>query len=353
MRKRLALFVAGVVVLAIVAFAVVRIVTRRQASSGRRPNVPVVRVEAPSRDTVRRTIRYTGDVVPSQQANIVAKVSGTLDQIPVNIGARVSQGQLLAEIDATELAQQVELAGATFSTARSDYERARELLDRKLTSAQDFEKAEAQMKVARANHDAATTRLSYARITAPFSGIITRRFLDPGAVAIANSSTLFTLMDFDSVRVSINLLEKDVPVLTVGAPARVSADAFPNEFRAGRVGRLSQAVDPATRTMPAEVFVANQDLRLKPGMYVTVSLTLAEHPDAVTVPAQAVLNDTAGPCVYITADGKARRVPVTTGIEQGGRIEVVSGLAGTESVITAGQQFARDGSPVSVQAGGD
>jgi RND family efflux transporter MFP subunit len=336
-------------VVAVITIAIVKVATQHSASGPRRQSVPIVRVEQPSRDTVAYTLQSTGDVVSMQQANIVAKVSGTVEQVAASMGAQVRRDQLLALIDATELEQQVQQATATFVTAQADYQRTKQLLDKNLAPPQDFENAEKLMKVAEANYQTAQTRLGYARVTAPFAGTITKRYLDPGALVTANASTLFTLMDLDNVKVVINVLEKDAPLIAVGAEAVVTADALPDDSLAGRVGRLSQAVDPATRTMPVEVFVSNGDRRLKPGMYATVTLVLSEHPNAITVPTQAVLTDAKGQFAYVVRNDTARRAPVQTGIEQNARTEITAGLSGTERVITTGQQYVRDGAPVTVQ----
>jgi len=349
MKKQRNFVIAGIAILAIVGIAVVRIATHRSASGQRRPPVPTVRVEKPTRDTVANTLQSTGDVVSIQQADIFSKVSGNLDRVYVNLGAMVSRNQLLALIDTTELAQQVQQTGAMYFTTQTDYQRKKQLLDENLVAKQDFDNAEALLKVAQANYETAKTRLGYARITAPFAGTITKRFLDPGAQVNPNASTLFTLMNLDSVKVVINILEKDVPLVTVGKEAVVTADALPDRPVEGWVGRLSQAVDPATRTMAAEIFVPNKDHRLKPGMYATVTLILSDHPNAITVPVQAVLKDANGPFVFIVENKMAKRVPIQNGIEQASRIEVIAGLSGSESLITTGQQFVRDGGPVSVQ----
>lgn len=349
MKKQRTFVIAGIAILAILAIVMVRIATRRSAAGPRRQSVPTVRVEKPARDTVAYTLQSTGDVVSIQQASIYSKVSGNLDHVYVNLGAVVRRNQLLALIDTTELAQQVQQTAATYYTARTDFQRKKQLLDENLVAKQDFDNAEALLKVAQANYEMAKTRLGYARITAPFGGTITNRFLDPGALVNPNGSTLFTLMNLDSVKVVINILEKDIPLITIGNEAVVTADALPDHPVEGRVGRLSQAVDPSTRTMAAEIFVPNKDHRLKPGMYATVTLVLSEHPNAITIPAQAVLKDANGPFVYVVDNKTAKRVPVQTGIEQASRTEIVSGLSGTESLITTGQQFVRDGGPVSVQ----
>jgi RND family efflux transporter MFP subunit len=347
-RRSRAFWVVVLVALALVAVAVVRIVTRGSVRHGRRQGASIVRVEMPSRDTVTHTLQSTGDVVAMQAATIVAKVGGSLDRVNANIGDEVRVGQTLAFIDTTELALAVQQTGATFTAAQAAFDRARQLLAESLSSPQEFDNVEAAMKVAEANSRTAQTRLSYANIRAPFSGTVTAREFDPGAV-VSTGSVLFTLADFDSVKVVVNVLERDVPLVTVGTKAIVVADALPSDTFAGRVGRTSDAVDPASRTMRAEVFVANPEHRLKPGMYATADLFLFQHPDAITVPAAAVLRVAGDTFVYVVQRDTARRRLVSTGIEQGARTEIVSGLAGGESLITTGQQYVKDASPVTVQ----
>jgi len=349
MKKRRTYFVIGVLALIVVAAVIFRIASRRSATGPRRPNVPIVRAETPARDTVAYTLESTGDVVSMQQANIVAKVGGSLGEVAVNMGARVSRDQLLAVIDAPELGQQVQQTAATFLSNQAEYQRKKELLDQKMTSTQDFENAEAAMKVAEASYQTAQTRLGYASVVAPFAGTITRRYFDPGAIVTANATTLFTLMDLDNLKVVVNVLEKDVPLIAIGARAAVTADALPGDSLAGSVGRVSQAVDPATRTMPVEIFVSNRDHRMKPGMYATVTLVLSEHPNAITIPTQAVLTDANGTFVYVVRNDTARRQLVQAGIAQGARTEIVTGLSETEKVITTGQQYVRNGGAVAVQ----
>jgi membrane fusion protein (multidrug efflux system) len=349
MKHRRLIFVVGGLVALLIVAAVLRIVTRHSAATRRRVNVAAVRVDTLQRDTVINALQTTGDVVSIHQADIVAEVGGSLEQVLVNIGDNVRQGQLLALIDTTELVQTARQTAATFFTAKADFERKKQLRDSNLVSPQDYEDAEAAMKVAEANDQTAQTRLGYARITAPFAGTITKRDFDPGALVNADGSTVFTLMDLDSVKVVINVMEKYVPQIAIGIPAVVTADALPGDTFAGYVGRTSQAVDPASRTMPVEIFVKNREYRLKPGMYATVSLILGEHPNAITVPADAVLTDANGTLVYTVVNDTARRVAVQPGLSYGARTEIVSGLTGSERIITTGQQLVRNGGPVQIQ----
>lgn len=346
--KRKHLIIAAAIIAAVIIAAVIWNAAHR-AAAGRRQSVPVVRVERPARDTVSYTLRYSGDVVAIQQATIVARISGTLQRVDAVLGGWADQGQLLAVIDSAEVFQQAQQAAASYFTARSDFDRARQLFDQGLLSQREFDNIQAQFKVAEAGHLLAWDRLGYARVTAPFAGYVTKRFLDPGAQVTANSTSLFTLMDLGRVKVAVDILERDVPQVTVGKKALVTADALPEKGYQGSVGRVSQAIDPATRTMRAEIIVPNPGGQLKPGMYATVSILLDERADAITVPTRAVLSDDRGSFVFVLADRTARRAAVTTGLDQGATTEITSGLDGSEQVITTGQQYVKDGGPVAVQ----
>jgi RND family efflux transporter MFP subunit len=319
------------------------------AADGRRGGTPVVHVEFPRLETVVTRLRLNGDVLPIRQAGIFSKVGGNLERIYTDMGVRVRANELLASIDSTELHQQVQQTAATYQNALNGYERTKQLFEKNLASKQDIDNADATMKVARANYDAALTRISYSQITAPFHGFITRRYLDPGALVTANSATLFTLMALDTVRIIVNVPEKDVASVYGVHRADVELDALPNRTYQGRVARFSQAIDLSTRTMPIEVVVPNPRNEIKPGMFATVSLTVAQRPNALTLASNVILRDENGMYAFVIKDQRARRVRVTTGPEQDSRVEILSGLTGTDSVVVAGQQFAKDGGPVIVK----
>ena len=346
--KRKYLYLIGVALL-LAALFVWRLASGDPAADTRRQNVPVVKTENALRQTVRYNLLYTADVAAVQQAGIYPKVSGTLDRVYVDMGSAVGRGQMLALIDTTELFQTRQQAAATAENARLTYRRNKDLFDQKLVAAQDLENAEAAMKVAVAALDVATTRLDYARIRAPFGGTITKKFLDPGAVVSALTSTLFTLMDLDQMKIIINVLEQDIPRVTMGLEASVSVDAFPGKKFTGKVSKFAQAVDLGTRTMAVEVDLANPGHLLAPGMFAAVSLNVGEKTDALTLPTQSLMKDDQGLYVYLAIQDTARRARVTAGTEQNSRTEILSGLAGTEDVITTGQQFVRNNGPVTVQ----
>ena len=340
--------VIAILAVLFIGFVVYRISQRDSSSDASRRSVALVKTVRPIRETLSRTLTFNGDVLPFRQANIFSKVNGTLEQVYVDIGDYVKQGRLLATMDSTELVQQVSQTSATYKNTRLNYDRAKSLVEQNLIATQDFDNALAAMTVAQANYENAKTKLSYARITAPFSGIITRRFLDPGAVITLNNLTLFTLMDLDEVKVIVSVPERDVPSLQGVKIAKVIVDALPGKTFSGTVSRLSQAIDMATRTMPAEVDVDNPSHILKPGMFATVTLRVDEHKNALALPLQTVLADESGRFVFTVDSNKAKKVYIKPGWEVNNRLEILSGLSGEEEVVESGQQQLRDGVQVKV-----
>lgn len=349
MKKFLKYGLFGIIILGIGGLASYRLIVGKTASENRRQSAQLVRLEKPMREVVTYKLVFNGDVLAIRQAGIFSKVSGNLERLYVDMGAKVRRNQLLAVIDSTELYQQFQQTSATFSNAQMTYQRTKQLFAQSLVSKQDADNAEATMKVSKANFEAAATKLSYARIIAPFSGYITKRFLDVGSLVTPNNSTLFTIMDLDSVKVIVNILEKDVPQISKVKKALVVFDALPGKQYNGFVASISQAIELSTRTMAVEVRIVNNDYSIKPGMFATVTLIIEERPNSLTIPTMAVLKDDTGNYVYIAENNTAKRVRVQIGVEQNARTEILSGLTGSEDIITTGQQFVKDGGSISVQ----
>jgi membrane fusion protein (multidrug efflux system) len=338
-----------VAVLALAALVVLRIWAAQRNTDVRRSNVTLVRTDYPTRDTVIQSIRLSGDVLPIQQAQIFSKVTGTLERVYAELGDKVQQGQRLALVDTTELAQQCQQTYATLYNTRQKYIRTQELVAQNLSAKQDLDQLQADLGVDSAAYETAKIRLSYASITAPFGGYVTRRYLDPGAVLTATSATILTLMDLSDVKIIVPVLEKDVPLVHTGMKADITIDALDGSRFTGTVTRLGQALDLGTRTMSVEIDIPNPDLVLKPGMYATVSLVTHEHPDALTVPTQALLHDDKGTFLYLAAGQTAHRRDVVTGGEKDSRTEIISGLADADTILIAGQQLVRDGGTISIK----
>jgi RND family efflux transporter MFP subunit len=319
------------------------------AKDPRRSNAPLVRVDQPLRQLVRYQLSFNGDVIAYQQATIYARIAGNLEKVNCDLGSVVKFGQVLALVDSLEPYDQVQQMAATYDNNRLSYQRSKSLLAGNLISKQDVDNLEAAMKVSKANFELAKTRLSYTRIVAPFPGIITRRFLDPGTYLASSSTPLFQLMYVDKVKLVINIQEKDVVQVKKGTNAEIIVDAYGSRKFVGQVSRMADALDLATRSMAVEIDIPNEDHVLKPGMFATVTLIVGEHLDAITVPTMSIQKDDSGSYVFVSDNDIARRKRIKIGIEQDTKTEVLSGLNGTESIIVIGQQLVKDGAQINIQ----
>jgi membrane fusion protein (multidrug efflux system) len=342
-------FIGGGIIAVLLLIVALRIILTSSALDTRRQGLVLVKVQKPFKEIMRTVFTYTGDVLPLQQATIYSKVSGNLERNYVEMGTYVHSNQMLALIDTTELFQQYQQTNATFQNASLLLDRAKQLFERSLTAKQDVDNAEAAMKVAKANYDAAATHLSYARIVAPFNGFVTRRYLDAGALVNASTSTLFTMMYLDSVKIIVYVPEKDLSQMYHVRMAKVTMDAFPNQEFIGYVSRFSEAVDLTTRTMPIEVDIPNHSRIIKPGMFATISFIVSERPDALTLSSDDLLKDDNGYFVFISNGKKAHQVRITIGNENNSHTEILKGLSGDEDIITTGQQFVKEGTALTIQ----
>jgi RND family efflux transporter, MFP subunit len=315
----------------------------------RRNSAPLVKVAQPVRQLIRYQLTFNGDVNAYQQATIYARIAGNLEKVNVNLGSNVKGGQILARIDSVEPYDQMEQMAATYDNARLAYQRSNNLLNGNLISKQDVDNLEATMKVAKANYELTKTRLGYTRIVAPFPGIITRRYLDPGTYLASSSTPLFQLMYVDSVKIVINIQEKDVIQVRKGTRAEIMVDAYGDRVFPGTVTRMADAMDLSTRSMPVEIDIPNDDHVLKPGMYATVTLITGEHPNAIAVPTMAIQRDDSGSFVFVANNNTARRKRVQLGAEVNANTEILSGLGVSDSVIVVGQQLVKDSGLINIQ----
>ena len=342
-------FIGGGIVVALLLIVVLRIALTSSAIDPRRQGIALVKVQKPFKETMRTIFTYTGDILPLRQAAIYSKVGGNLERNYIEMGTYVRSNQVLALIDTTELFQQYQQTNATYQNTSLLFERAKQLFEKNLASKQDVDNAEAAMKVAKANYDAAATHLSYAHIVAPFSGFVTRRFLDAGALVSASTSTLFTMMYLDSVKIIVYVPEKDLSQMYHVRTAKITLDALPNQEFTGYVSRFSEAVDLTTRTMPIEVDIPNHSRIIKPGMFATISFIVSERLNALTLSSDDLLKDDNGFFVFVSDGKKAHQIRITTGNETNSHTEILAGLNGDEDVITTGQQFVKEGTTLTIQ----
>jgi membrane fusion protein (multidrug efflux system) len=370
-----------VVVLAITGLVAFRLTSSGAKTDNHKPRLITVGTAMPIQQDLDIRLSYTADIQPFQQVNIFSRVDGYIAKLHVDKGDLVKANQLLVEVDHTDYVHAVNRAKANLVAAQADVlrqeanvrnallqlTRMEALIKAQFVSQQDLDNAQiahdmasaqleslrAQVKQMEVALQQAETNLTYSYIRAPFGGYIAERNLDAGAFVSGSTGSTSTmsrgilnLHEVDTVRTLIEVVEKDVPLVTIGQKAEVRAEAYPHRVFEGTVTRVVQALNRQTRTMTVEVDLPNQDHLLKGGMFARVELMVGKHEDAVQIPADALTRLDDLQYVYIVKDGKALQISVEVGERVGNRIEITKGLTGKEQVIVSGKDLVSSGTPV-------
>ncbi|MGH7251499.1 MAG: efflux RND transporter periplasmic adaptor subunit [Nitrospiraceae bacterium] len=315
-----------------------------------------VQVMKPQRRDIAATITLPANISPWYQATLYAKVPGYLTWMGFDKGDSVKKGELLAVIDAPEVEQQYRQAEADYAIKRITYERLHNVWKENpdVIAKQDVDVAEAAAEASKHLMDNRRAMLGYTKVYAPFSGVITARFADPGALiqSAATSATqavpLYTIMDLDTVRVYVSVPQELALLAKPGVPTVLTFKELRGKEFKGSITRTTEALDPATRTLLVEIDMPNKERDLHPGMYVSATLYLREHPNALVVPPAAIETggSNGGKSVFLVEQGKARQVPIETDIDDGVWVEVVEGLTGNEDIVVVGKASLTDGQAV-------
>jgi RND family efflux transporter MFP subunit len=318
------------------------------ADAASRPVVPTVAVAKVGREDLFKEITIPAEFRAYEEVALHAKVSGYVNQMNVDFGDKVKAGQLLATLEVPELQDELHNAIATEQKAEADYTNANLIYTRltavnkdhpNLVAQQDLDTAEANdhttaaaIAAAKADREKYQTLVAYTKITAPFDGVITHRYADPGALIQAGTASDTQSMPL--VRVSDNyLLRLDFPVtvdyvkdIELNDPVEVRVESLGGKTFTGNISRFTHEVDDNTRTMITEIEVPNPDLKLVPGMYATVVLKVEKRSQALAIPTEAVAGDKKNTVYVITPNHEIEERTVTLGLETPDKYEVVSGL---------------------------
>jgi RND family efflux transporter MFP subunit len=318
--------------------------------------VPVTTVQAQAVQ-VSQTISVSGLLAAKKQVKLAFKIGGQVESFNFDEGDRVAAGAVIAQLDETEIRAQVQQAEATHAKVSRDLDRVRKLHAEKIATASQqedletaLEQAGAALTIARHNHE-------HAKITAPFSGRLARRFLEPEEL-IAPGTPAGVLVNYEPIIVAeVGVAARDIARVNIGDRAEASLDAFPGATFGGRVARRGVTADPISGTFKVEIDLENRDGRLLPGMVANVRL-FANSPSpanngAVLIPTAALVeSDNARGHVFILENGHARRATVQLGEIMGENVVVTAGLKPGATIILAGANYLRDGARVAVKGGG-
>ena len=320
------------------------------ASIDSRRTVVVVR---PQRGDIVRTITLPGDLVGLYQSTLYAKVTGYLKTISVDKGDWVKNGQVLAEIEVPELEQRLARTKADLEVQHLTYQRLEQVWksDPRLVARQDVDIAQGKYLEAKAQEDELQAMVSYTSIVAPFDGVVTGRFVDPGALIKAGGeqassspdegsahpgggvSPVLSLAMIETMRTYVYVPQGEIAFIKRGMPAKLALQDLPGRTFQGTVARYANSLDLGTRTMLTEIDLKNQRHELYPGMYANVTLELERHRDVLTVPESSIGDSPQGKYVMVAENGKLHQQEVTVGITNARSAEIISGLGGGESVV--------------------
>jgi RND family efflux transporter MFP subunit len=377
---------------------VLLVLTRKHKTPA--PNLKAAAVVGVVRGSLANSLTVAGQFQPYQEVDLHAKVSGYIRWIKVDIGDRVRQGEVLAELEVPELQDQLQGAQAEVRHTQSEIERAQSevvsaasthaalhaaytrLLEASkqrpgLIAEQELDDArakdqesEAQIGVAKASLEAMQQQLgvsradshriqtltNYEEIISPFNGVVTMRYADMGSLIQSGTSSntqsmpVVRVAQSDLLRLRMPVPESDVPYIHEGGDVQVKVNATGNVF-SGKIVRFARALDSDTRTMLTEVDVPNADLKLSPGMFAETIIQLQQRGEVIFVPTQAVVQSGEQAFVLVVdASHRVEKRRVVLGIQTANRIEITSGLRVGEQVIASGQANYQPGEIVAPHA---
>lgn len=368
-----------------------------EASKTGAAEVPTVAVVKAARTDLSNDLLLTAEFEPFQEVDVMAKVSGFIKQIKVDIGDRVQEGQLLATLeipemqdDLTRAAAAIDEANADLTTAHDELQRAesaRDIAHLSYTRVLDVSKrepglvpqqdvdeahsrdlvaeaqvssaksiinaAEQKIRVSQADQARVKTLYKYAVITAPFTGVITKRYANSGSLIQAGTSSqtqampVVRISENGLLRLALPVPESAVPLIHLGEPVNVRVSALHRSFP-GRVARFEDKVDESTRTMKTEVDVPNPSLILVPGMYAEVDLVTEQRKNVLSVPVEAVDGSGSAARIFtVEPTGKIQIIPVQLGIDTARQVEIRSGdLKDGDDVVVGSRSGLKAGSTV-------
>ncbi len=358
-----------IVALVLIVGLALKIWKRESHESNTAAETAVVAVAKVTREDLYNELTIPAEFRPFVEVELHAKVSGYIDKMNVDFGDKVKCGQLLATLEVPELLDQLHNAAAMQQKAEADYTNALVLYNRldkvskqytNIVAQQDLDNALAKKEAsaaaiaaARADVEKYQTLTNYTRITAPFDGVITHRYADPGALIQAGTTSdtqslpLVRVSDNYRLRLDFMISVKYVKDISVGDSADVLVESLGGRKFSGTITRTTDRVSKDTRTMVVEIEVANPSLEIVPGMYASVDLKVQRHSQALAVPIGAVADDETNRTVYVVnASSTIEERPVNVGLETPFKYEITSGLKEGEMVLVANRAYVRPGQKV-------
>lgn len=289
----------------------------------------------------------TATLEAEEEAMVVAKVRGIVKKLNVEEGDLVQAGDVLAQLEDEQLEIEARRAKATMDRLQNELNRKKELYEKNLISAQEFENAKYEFQAQKSEYELAQLKIRNSKIRAPIDGVISDRLIKVGNMINADQE-VFEITDFDPLLAVLKVPEHEMSKIEKGQKALVQVDAISGQKFQGEVLRISPTVNPETGTFEVTVSVKDESRQLKPGMFGRVQIVYDTHKNVLTVPKNAIMTEDGASSVYVIKDNMAYRQMVKTGYVHENNIEVMEGLTPTDTVVTVGQSSLQDSALVEV-----
>jgi membrane fusion protein (multidrug efflux system) len=308
------------------------------------PSIPVETAKVVT-GPIDAAYRGTATLEAENEATVMAKQGGVIEQVLVEEGDRVKAGQVLARLETDKLRFELARSQADVDRLEQDFTRLKSVYQRNLVSREAYDKTQYDLAAARAAADLASLALKEAEIHAPFDGVISARYIKRGNQIVAGTQA-FRVTQLDRLRAAIYVPERDIYKLKPQHHVNLSVDAWPGKNFAGEVTLINPVVDATSGTVKVTVTVDGKQTELRPGMFARAEILYDRRDAALLVPRDAVLVEDAAESVYVVADGHAHRRLIKTGYGDADNIEVVEGLKAGDFVVTTGQSSLKDDAKV-------
>jgi len=299
--------------------------------------------------SISSSLITTATLDPDSQVTLASETNGIVDRILVEEGDRVRQGQIIATLSANEKIAALKKAEVHLQNATNELKRKQTSYDEKLISQVEYDKARYDKEVAQAEVNVAQVEVARTTIRAPFSGIVTQRFIEKGQNINAQTQ-LFTIVDFEPLEAKIYLPEREIYGLRSKQDVNLTLNAQKDVNFTGRITQINPAVDTKTGTVKVTVEVNNPPAQVRPGSFVDVRLVTQRHDNALLVPKKALAEEAGEQFVFVIKKGVASRQRVETGFLDDRNAEILSGLKQGDEVVVAGQGSLREGSKTEIVA---
>jgi len=298
------------------------------------PPIPV-ETSNPVRGDVVAVYSGTAPIEAFAEADVIAKVEGEIREVIVEEGDVVKEGQILAKLDGDRLRLELNESGARLRKMQRDFERNKELSEKGLLSAGDFEKIRYDLEALQAAYNLASLELNYTQIRAPIPGVVSERYIKLGNT-IRAGEPMVRVTSLDPLVAYLHIPEREFRQISAGQPVAIDIDALDSEKFFAAVTRVSPIVDPATGTFKITIEIHDDTRRIKPGMFGRISVVYDRHENVLQVPRSAIVEEMGTEIVFVVEDEKAVRRIVQTGYGESGMIEITDGLTDADDVITVG-----------------